>query len=388
MNQIDIIDPLPAPIVPAGVDLRGYGWMPLYGNHLFGSEFNARCSDAEWRAGMTLWWAAWNQVPAASLPDDDVALTRLADLGRDTRTWKRIRAMALHGFVKCSDGRLYHPFLAKLATEAWERRREEQEAAKNEKDRKRRERERRQAMFDALASVGITPTWNVTGAELQRLLSQHCPPDVTQPVTQPVTRTGDTRHADGDADVTPPYTAKRGQERTGEDRTGDEKQPHQPDPADAGPVEFVFGYWQVQLNHPRAVLTPDRRKKIAGALKHYSPADICKAIDGCAVTPHNMGENDRGEKYDDIELILRDAKHVERFMHNADNPPRPREKQQPQSEMQRAAQALRSTREPPRSDRTVALQVPGAPARPSSAIPGPAVHGAGDGGGLEDTGTD
>lgn len=131
---------LPEPLVPPEVDLRGYGFMPLYGHHLFGSEFNARCNDAEWRAGVTLWWAAWNQVPAASLPDDDVALCRLADLGRDLKAWRKIRANALHGFVKCSDGRLYHKFLAQHAIEAWDRRVKERE--RKAKWRASRERDR------------------------------------------------------------------------------------------------------------------------------------------------------------------------------------------------------------------------------------------------------
>lgn len=113
---------LPAPLVPPDVDLRGNEWMPYYGNHLARSEFNAHASDAVFRAGHNLWWAAWNNVPAASLPDDDVALTRFADLGRDVRAFRKIKADALHGFIKCSDGRLYHPFLAKLATDAWGRR--------------------------------------------------------------------------------------------------------------------------------------------------------------------------------------------------------------------------------------------------------------------------
>ncbi len=116
-----MIEP-PAPLVPVDCDLTGYGFMPLHGHRLFGSDFNARCSDSEWRAGVTLWWAAWNQVPAGSLPDDDMALCRLADLGRDTKTWRRLRANALHGWTKASDGRLYHPVLARLAIEAWDRR--------------------------------------------------------------------------------------------------------------------------------------------------------------------------------------------------------------------------------------------------------------------------
>jgi len=113
--------------------------------------------------------------------------------------------------------------------------------------------------------------------------------------------------------------------------------------ANADPVGVVFAYWQEKLKHPRAILTPERRAKIKRSLTHYLPADLCKAIDGCAATPHNMGDNDRGEKYDDIELIVRDAKHVERFMRNADDPPKPRISSRP-SELQRAATAIRDSR--------------------------------------------
>lgn len=118
---------LPAPLVPVDCDLRGLDYMPLFGNHLFGSEFNAAATDSEWRAALTLWWAAWNQVPAGSLPDDDTALCRLADLGRDVKGWKKLRARALHGFITCSDGRLYHEFICAQALIAWDKRGKERE---------------------------------------------------------------------------------------------------------------------------------------------------------------------------------------------------------------------------------------------------------------------
>lgn len=112
----------PNPPVPPDVDLRGLEYMPLYGTHLFGSEFNATPDDTAWRAGITLWWAAWNQKPAGSLPDNDGALCMLAGLGRDLKTWKRIKAHALHGFVLCADGRLYNRFLCVQVLVAWEKR--------------------------------------------------------------------------------------------------------------------------------------------------------------------------------------------------------------------------------------------------------------------------
>lgn len=119
---------LPIPMTPMDSDLRGMEWMPLFGARLFTSSFAAHAADAVFRAALRLWWAAWLQVPSASLPDDDLELCELAGLGRDRKAWAKMRAAdVLHGFVKCADGRLYHPVLAPQAKVAWEKRVKERE---------------------------------------------------------------------------------------------------------------------------------------------------------------------------------------------------------------------------------------------------------------------
>lgn len=85
----------------------------------------------------------------------------------------------------------------------------------------------------------------------------------------------------------------------------------------AGEVKEVFAYWQEIMTHPKAKLDQKRKSKIEQALKHYSVDDLKQAIDGCARTPFNMGSNATKERYDGLELILRDADHIERFMQNA-----------------------------------------------------------------------
>ena len=70
----------------------------------------------------------------------------------------------------------------------------------------------------------------------------------------------------------------------------------------------VFAYWKTTMNHPRAVLDAKRQRVITKALKTYSIEDLKLAIDGCKNTPYNMGQNDNGQVYDDISLILRDAR--------------------------------------------------------------------------------
>jgi len=83
------------------------------------SKFDAMADDSAWRAGINLWFSAWHSIPAASLENDDEDLAKAAGLGRDLRTWMRIREKALRGFVLCSDGRLYHETVAELALESW-----------------------------------------------------------------------------------------------------------------------------------------------------------------------------------------------------------------------------------------------------------------------------
>jgi hypothetical protein len=114
---------LPDPLVPADADLRGYDFMPFYGAWLRASDFNATCTDAEYRAAVNLWWASWHQLPPASLPDDDRALSQHADLGRNgMRAWMKVKRVAMSGFVLCADGRWYHEFLSVQARIQWETR--------------------------------------------------------------------------------------------------------------------------------------------------------------------------------------------------------------------------------------------------------------------------
>lgn len=88
------------------------------------------------------------------------------------------------------------------------------------------------------------------------------------------------------------------------------------------PVLGLFDLWKVEYNHPKAKLDPKRRKKIAAALKlGYSLADLERALRGYKNSPHHMGKNDSNTVYDDIELFLRDAKHIDQGLKYADMGP-------------------------------------------------------------------
>jgi hypothetical protein len=115
---------LPEPLSPPDCDLRGYEYMPLFGQKLFGSAFYtlALTNPRAGLAGQKLWWEAWQQRPAGSLPADDATLCRMADFGTDMKAWLKAKDIALHGFILCSDGRLYHALLSEAAILAHKRR--------------------------------------------------------------------------------------------------------------------------------------------------------------------------------------------------------------------------------------------------------------------------
>jgi hypothetical protein len=168
----------PKPFTPPDCDLRGLPYMPLLGERLIESDLFFKSTGDEFKAALALWWASWKQVPAASLPDDSRVLAGLARVG-DARKWAKVKAGALHGWTKCSDGRLYHRTVADLALEAWEDRQDHRANRESEAERKRREREERKAIFAALKKVGVHLPWNTTLAELRRAAEGNAAKTVT-----------------------------------------------------------------------------------------------------------------------------------------------------------------------------------------------------------------
>lgn len=113
----------PQPLTPANCDLQDFPFMPLDVARLRDSELASNeTPDACW-AAVLLWSASWHQVPAASIPDDELWLAKQAGYqlrGKIDKAWSKVRAGALRGWVKCSDGRLYHPVVAEKARDAWQ----------------------------------------------------------------------------------------------------------------------------------------------------------------------------------------------------------------------------------------------------------------------------
>lgn len=108
----------PVPLVPPDLDLRRLPYMPLQIERLERSKAWLACKKHPELAYfmLNLWKRVWRECPVASIEDDPEVIADAA--GADPETWTRISEVVLRGWIKCSDGRLYHPVLAELALEA------------------------------------------------------------------------------------------------------------------------------------------------------------------------------------------------------------------------------------------------------------------------------
>ncbi|MBS0289158.1 MAG: hypothetical protein JSS07_03855 [Proteobacteria bacterium] len=88
-------------------------------------------------------------------------------------------------------------------------------------------------------------------------------------------------------------------------------------------VDKVFSHWKSVMNQHDAKMDKNRKELIKNSLDlGYSEEQLCQAISGCAVTPYNMGINDRGEKYVGLHTILKDADQIDRFIAHFHSPPK------------------------------------------------------------------
>lgn len=111
---------------------------------------------------------------------------------------------------------------------------------------------------------------------------------------------------------------RRGEERQ---RRAEQSRPMSSSKANPTAVDRIFDHWRSVHGHDRAKLDDKRRRLIGKALKDYDEATLCQAITGYLHSPHHQGQNDRGTKYDGLELILRDAAHIDAGLRFYADPP-------------------------------------------------------------------
>jgi uncharacterized protein YdaU (DUF1376 family) len=150
-----------------------------------------------------------------AIPDAQAA--RL--IGARSKEEREALSAVLAEFFTLTEGH-WHQARCDIEVEAYQAKQAEKPATKeNAKERQRRTRERREKLFEALRSHGITMQYNATTRELEAELSRVTKRDTSQPVTRdecvtsgdvtpPVTRhdtathTPDTRHQSPDPNTT------------------------------------------------------------------------------------------------------------------------------------------------------------------------------------------
>lgn len=289
-------DTPPDPLVPADVDLRDFGFMPLHVQRLRDSELVDLSTGDEFKAAVLLWAYAWHQQPAASIPDDDRILAARSGAGAN---WRKVKAMALRGFIRCSDGRLYHPLIAEAAADAWRRRGEFQENREHREDRKERYRARLRELSAALRGLGATVPKDRSLEVLERALED-------AKAAHDANLRGRSGDSPGDASVDASGDARdvkrgrpgdaldrdsgQGQEIHSEPGGSGAKAPpaaevataagrHEPPPTDRDMV-FATG---VAMLTAAGVSDKNARSFLAAQCKAHGEAAVLNAIDRCAV---------------------------------------------------------------------------------------------------------
>ena len=83
----------------------------------------------------------------------------------------------------------------------------------------------------------------------------------------------------------------------------------------------VFEYWVSKTWTGRGVypiLSEKRRKLIQRCIKTYGFEAALAVVDGAIASDWHTGSNPSGKRYLSIELLYRDAEHIESFVENAE----------------------------------------------------------------------
>ena len=147
---------LPDPPYPA--DTRAKGWrFEIDTEAIQSSETWLRAKRGDVRGALLLLWSeAWQQSPCGSLPDDDELISLLIDM--PVTTFAKHRTVLLRGWVKASDGLLYHETITKRVLSMLDKR---------ENDARRAAARRARTVESGASHNGVTSESRVTHTEVR-----------------------------------------------------------------------------------------------------------------------------------------------------------------------------------------------------------------------------
>ncbi|CAN7449561.1 YdaU family protein [Acidovorax sp. LjRoot66] len=248
-----------APMTPGNCDLQDFPFMPLHVARLRDSDLAAEEDpEACWYA-VLLWSASWHQLPAGSLPDNDVVLAKLLGLGRDIKTFRKHKGGAMRGWVKCSDERLYHPVVAEQVLAAWDSKLHQRHRTFGAAVRKHNERnpndKRDTPSFDAWIAAGCPATPSIHVTQQSRVTSGDLDRDIDSK------REGQGQ-GQGDLNSVP---------------TGTGGKP----PLITDPNEIIFGYGLALLTNA-GTAEKQARSFLGGLRKHHGDSALIDKLRECA----------------------------------------------------------------------------------------------------------
>jgi hypothetical protein len=254
---------------------------PFYASDWLGSNRRVTMTLAEQGALVNLLARMWNDIHC-SLPDDDIALARLSELGDD---WARGSGTLLRECLVSHPhvaGRLTHPKMlrARQERDAWKEK-SRQGGRKSAAARSTKHR-----------NGGSTTGPTVVQPPLEAPYQANGQPNGNSPLPRPLPR---------------PSSSSRPSPRS---KNG---------PASAGSGEVLPVFDHYRKLHPKAYPHPqigDKAwKNITQRLSEgFTVVDLCAAIDGAHRSPFHCGQNETGQKYLGLDLITRDAGQVQKFM--------------------------------------------------------------------------
>lgn len=117
-----------------------------------------------------------------------------------------------------------------------------------------------------------------------------------------------------------PLSASRGEPDRVVSADEPDKPPLRPDKRTAEVLE-VFAHYRTHhaRAHPKPLSSSKEWRAIKARLAEgYTVDDLKRAIDGMHQSPFHQGENDRGRRYDSLELAMRDGSKVRQFLELAE----------------------------------------------------------------------
>lgn len=316
-NSIDGGATLPDPLIDSDVDLRDFAYMPLDVVRFRDSDFTAITDGEAFKAGVLLWCASWHQVPSGSLPNDNRILANLAGFGRFIAEWEKVRAEALHGWIECSDGRIYHPTICEKALESWASKHKHQ--YERFVDRMRKSNKKLEGEGKNSIDIPSSEQWIAAGRPKDWLSNSNNVPKEFQRKSS-----GTPEESQNQANGIPSNSALKGDIREYKGNNINICPPNgEPVPAEKPKENFkdeiqdVFEFWKVTFGKRNSTLLDSKRKtKILARLKDgYSVADIKLAVTNCSKSDYHLQGG-----YTDIELICREATKLDRFIEMSGQP--------------------------------------------------------------------